>query len=192
VVFCSFNNIAKLNPRILRLWSEILQAVPGSRLLLKSASLNFTETADRVLESFDEFGIAAGRIELRAWVAQREQHLQMYDGVDIALDTWPYNGTTTTCEALWMGVPVVTRAGNVHMSRVGASLLHAAGLDDLVTHSGADYVETAVALACDEERRRELRAVLRRHLQDSPLLDHAGFTRKLEQVYRDGLVAAGA
>ena len=185
VVFCSFNNIAKLNPSMLRLWSEILRAVPGSRLLLKSASLNFTETADRVLESFDEFGIAAGRIELRGWAAQREQHLQMYDGVDIALDTWPYNGTTTTCEALWMGVPVVTRAGNVHMSRVGASLLHAAGLDDLVTHSGADYVETAVALAGDEERRRELRTILRRHLQESTLLDHAGFTRTLEQVYRD-------
>ena len=189
VVFASFNNIAKLNAGMVRLWSAILEALPGSRLVLKSASLDFTETADRVLEGFEEFGIAAGRIEVRGWVAKREQHLQMYEGVDIALDTYPYNGTTTTCEALWMGVPVVTRAGEVHMSRVGASLLHAAGLGDLVAHDAVDYVETAVALACDEERRRELRAILRRRLEESTLLDYAGFTRKLEQVYRDAFNA---
>ena len=192
VVFGSFNNIAKLSAGTVRAWSEILDAVPGSRLVLKSASLNFHETADRVLEAFEEFGIAAGRIEVRGWVAQREAHLKMYEGIDIALDTFPYNGTTTTCEALLMGVPVVTRAGEVHMSRVGATLLHAAGLDDLVTHNAVEYVETAVALAGDADRRRELRSILRRRLENSTLLDHAGFTRKLEQVYRDAIVAAGA
>jgi predicted O-linked N-acetylglucosamine transferase (SPINDLY family) len=145
-----------------------------------------------VLEAFEEFGIAAGRIELRGWAVQREAHLKMYEDIDIALDTFPYNGTTTTCEALWMGVPVVTRAGPVHMSRVGASLLHAAGLDDLVAQNAVEYVEAAVALAGDEERRRELRSILRRRLENSNLLDHAGFTRKLERVYRDALVAAGA
>jgi predicted O-linked N-acetylglucosamine transferase (SPINDLY family) len=88
-------------------------------------------------------------------------------------------------------VPVVTRAGDVHMSRVGASLLHAAGLDDLVTHNAVEYIETAVALAGDGERRRELRSILRRRLENSTLLDHAGFTRKLEQVYRDALAAVG-
>jgi predicted O-linked N-acetylglucosamine transferase (SPINDLY family) len=190
VVFCSFNNIAKLNAGMIHLWCAILEAVPGSRLVLKSASLNFAETADRVLESFEEFGVAAGRVEVRGWVAQREQHLRMYEGIDIALDTYPYNGTTTTCEALWMGVPVVTRAGGVHMSRVGASLLHAAGLDDLVTHDAQEYVDAAVALAGDELKRRELRASLRPRLEASPLLDHAGFTRKLEQVYRDSFAAA--
>ena len=91
-----------------------------------------------------------------------------------------------------MGVPVVTRAGDVHMSRVGASLLHAAGLDDLIAQNAVEYVEAAVALAGDEERRRELRSILRRRLENSTLLDHAGFTRKLEHVYRDALVAAGA
>ena len=192
VVFGSFNNIAKLTAGAVRAWSEILEAVPGSRLVLKSASLNFHETADRVLEAFEECGVASGRIEVRGWVAQREAHLKMYEGIDIALDTFPYNGTTTTCEALWMGVPVVTRAGDVHMSRVGATLLHAAGLDDLVTNNAVEYVEAAVALACDDERRRELRSILRRRLENSTLLDHAGFTRKLEQVYRDAIVAAGA
>jgi predicted O-linked N-acetylglucosamine transferase (SPINDLY family) len=183
VVFGSFNNIAKLTAGTLRLWCEILDAIPGSRLVLKSASLNFTETADRVIEAFEQFGIAGGRIDIRGWVARREQHLALYEGIDIALDTYPYNGTTTTCEALWMGVPVVTRAGDTHMSRVGASLLHAAGLDDLVTHDGTDYVETAVALAGDEARRRELRSILRQRLEQSTLLDHAGFTRRLEQAY---------
>ena len=190
VVFASFNNIAKLNAGMVWLWSEILAAVPGSRLLLKSASLNFTETADRVLEAFEQVGIAAGRVEVRGWVAQREQHLSLYDGVDIALDTWPYNGTTTTCEALWMGVPVVTLAGGVHMSRVGASLLHMAGLNELVARSAQDYFDSAVALANDQARRRALRAGLRERLAGSALLDHAGFTRKLEQVYRDCFAAA--
>ena len=189
VVFGSFNNIAKLTAGTLRPWCAILEAVPGSRLVLKSASLNFTETADRVIEAFEQFGIAGARIDIRGWVAHREQHLALYDGIDIALDTYPYNGTTTTCEALWMGVPVVTRAGDTHMSRVGASLLHAAGLDDLVTRDGTDYVETAVALAADAARRRELRGILRQRLEASPLLDHAGFTRKLEQAYLDALAA---
>ncbi len=187
VVFGSFNNIAKLTAGTLRLWCAILEAVPGSRLVLKSASLNFSETADRVIEAFEQFGIAGGRIETRGWIARREQHLAQYDGIDIALDTYPYNGTTTTCEALWMGVPVVTRTGDTHMSRVGASLLHAAGLDDLVTRDGTDYVETAVALAGDNARRRELRGILRSRLEASPLLDHAGFTRRLERIYRDAL-----
>jgi predicted O-linked N-acetylglucosamine transferase (SPINDLY family) len=188
MVFCSFNNIAKINPGIVRLWSEILDALPGSRLVLKSAPLNFAETADRVLEAFESCG-AGGRVELRGWVAGREQHLGMYEGVDIALDTFPYNGTTTSCEALWMGVPVVTRAGNVHMARVGASLLHAAGLDELVARDAREYVAIAVALANDAARRRELRAGLRARLAASPLLDHAGFTRRLEQVYRDAFAA---
>ena len=189
VVFCSFNNIAKLGAGMVRVWSRILEAVPGSRLVLKSAALNFAETGERVLEAFEQFGVAEGRVEVRGWIARREQHLQMYEGVDIALDTWPYNGTTTTCEALWMGVPVVTRAGSVHMSRVGASLLHAAGLDELVARDAQHYVDIAVALANDEAHRRELRAGLRARLAVSPLLDHAGFTRRLEQVYRDAFAA---
>ena len=185
VVFCLFNNIAKLNQGMVKLWSDILAAVPASRLLLKASSLNYAETADRVLESFENCGVAAGRVELHGWVAGRGQHLRMYEGVDIALDTFPYNGTTTTCEALWMGVPVVTRAGDVHMARVGASLLHAAGLDELVARNAQQYVEIAVALANDTARRCELHAGLRTRLAASPLLDHAGFTRRLEQVYLD-------
>jgi predicted O-linked N-acetylglucosamine transferase (SPINDLY family) len=180
VVFSSFNNIAKLNDETLRMWGQILAAVPASRLALKASALNYPDTVDRLLDSCERAGIDPARVELRGWIAGRQQHLELYGEIDIALDTWPYNGTTTTCEALWMGVPVITLAGEVHMSRVGATLLRSAGLDDLVAHSAAEYVDIAVALAGDAARRHSLRAGLRARLQASPLLDHAGFTRQLE------------
>ena len=184
VVFSSFNNIAKLNDEILRAWGKILAAVPGSRLLLKASSFRFPDAVDRLLESCERCGIEPARVDLRSWVADRRQHLELYGAVDIALDTFPYNGTTTTCESLWMGVPVITLAGDVHMSRVGATLLRSAGLADLVAHDFADYVNTAIALAGDAGRRRRLRAELRARMLASPLLDHAGFTRGLEAHYR--------
>jgi predicted O-linked N-acetylglucosamine transferase (SPINDLY family) len=111
-------------------------------------------------------------------------HLALYARVDVALDTFPYNGTTTTCEALWMGVPVVTLAGETHVERVGASLLTRVGLPDLVAESAEAYVATAVALADDASRRRALRATLRERLRRSPLMDPLLLTRSIEQAYR--------
>ena len=180
VVFCSFNVLDKVNERLIGMWADILRAVPGSRLLLKSRLLQRQEVVGRVAGCFGARGIEAERIELHGWAEDRADHLDLYARADIALDTFPYNGTTTTCEALWMGVPVVTLAGELHMSRVGATLLEAAGLPDLVAASPEAYVQTAVRLAQDVERRRRLRAGLRESLRASPLLDHAGFTRKLE------------
>jgi predicted O-linked N-acetylglucosamine transferase (SPINDLY family) len=104
--------------------------------------------------------------------------------VDIGLDTYPYNGGTTTCEALWMGVPVVTLAGGTHASRMGASLLKAAGLERLVARSEQSYVELAVELAHDRAQLELLRAQMRERLRTSPLLDEEGFTRELEALYR--------
>ncbi len=189
VVFSSFNSVAKLNDEILRTWANILAAVAGSRLALKASSLNFPDTVDRLVDSCERAGIDPARIELQGWVADRRQHLAHYGRIDIALDTFPYNGTTTTCEALWMGVPVITLAGEVHMSRVGATILHCAGLDALVAHDAADYVKLATALANDPDRRNSLRAGLRTRLLASPLLDHAGFTRKLEAHCRRAWLA---
>ena len=120
---------------------------------------------------------------MRGWITGRGGHLGHYDEVDIALDTFPYNGTTTTCEALWMGVPVITLAGDAHMSRVGASILRAVGLANLVAESDTQYAQIALALAQDRSRRVALRAGMRDRLRASPLLDHAGFTRQLEQHY---------
>lgn len=184
LTFGSFNMLAKLNDPMLALWARILEAVPGSRVLLKSSAFRHGETVSRVLERFGVHGVDPERIELRDWTADRALHLAAYGEIDIALDTFPYNGTTTTCEALWMGVPVVTLAGEVHMSRVGATLLAAAGLRDLVAGSAEDYVRIAVALARDTTRRRTLRGDLRQRLAASPLLDHTGFSRKLERAMR--------
>jgi predicted O-linked N-acetylglucosamine transferase (SPINDLY family) len=184
VVFCSFNMLEKVNAQTVLLWARILREVPGSRLLIKAGILRHEPTAVRVRECFAAHGVDDTRIELVAWVEDRASHLGLYGRADIALDTFPYNGTTTTCEALWMGVPVVTLAGEAHMSRVGATLLAATGLDDLVARTPEAYVNTAVMLARNPERRREMRASLRRTLEASPLLDHAGFTRKLEAGIR--------
>jgi protein O-GlcNAc transferase len=180
LVFSSFNNIAKVNAETIRLWGRILAGAPGSRLALKSAPLNFPDTVDRVTDALERNGVDPSRVDLRGWIGERQQHLDAYGDIDIALDTFPYNGTTTTCEALWMGVPVITLAGDVHMSRVGASILHCSGLDQLIARDEAEYVRIAVELARDAVKRRTLRAELRTRLAASPLLDHAGFTRKLE------------
>lgn len=111
------------------------------------------------------------------------EHLAQYARVDIALDSYPYHGTTTTCEALWMGVPVVTLAGRTHLSRVGASIMANINLEELVTTTIEEYVSHAVGLANDKERLLDLRCGLRGKMSSSPLMDYAGMTRKLEEAY---------
>jgi predicted O-linked N-acetylglucosamine transferase (SPINDLY family) len=185
ITFGSFNHTRKLTPQAVGLWSEILRQVPGSRLLIKASLAGEACVQANLHEAFAAAGIDRERIELRGFTETRESHLDCYNEVDIALDTFPYNGTTTTCEALWMGVPVVTLAGRSHVSRVGASLLARAGLADLVAASEDEYLAKVRSLARDLGRRRELRASLRPRLRSSPLLDAAGFTRALESAYMD-------
>jgi predicted O-linked N-acetylglucosamine transferase (SPINDLY family) len=180
IVFGSFNTLVKVNEPLIALWSRVLAAVPRSRLVLKAALLENGDARERLLERFAAHGVAAERIVLHPWSIDLDEHLAAYGGIDVALDTFPYNGTTTTCEALWMGVPVVTLAGEVHMSRVGASLLNAVGLPELIATHPEAYVEIAVALAQDAARRHALRNDMRARLQRSPLLDHAAFVNALE------------
>jgi predicted O-linked N-acetylglucosamine transferase (SPINDLY family) len=191
VAFGSFNNLAKVTPRLIALWARILADVPKARLLLKSHSLADGPTRDRIAAAFGAHGIAAHRLDLRGFVAASGGHLATYGEIDLALDTLPYNGTATTCEALWMGVPVITRAGDRHSSRVGASLLTAAGLPELVAADETGYVALAVALARDAERRGRLRAGLREGIARSRLTDwraHArAFERALREMWRDWL-----
>ena len=184
ITFGSFNNLAKTTPQVIRFWSRILEALPGSRLLLKSRATGDPGARRQLLARFAEAGIPDERIGFLDPLPSHRAHLAAYGRIDIALDTFPYNGTTTTCEALWMGVPVITLAGRVHAARVGVSLLTQIGLEELIAADEAAYVDTAVGLAIDGERLAGLRGGLRDRMRQSPLCDAAGFTSDLEDAYR--------
>lgn len=183
VTFGSFNNLAKLTPSMIALWVQVLNALPDARLVLKSPGLSASSARRALFNQFSERGIPRERLVMRGPEESFPLHLDKYNEIDIALDVFPYNGVTTTCEALWMGVPVVTLAGRTHVSRVGASILNRVGLADLVAESGDDYVQKAVQLARDVERLGALRAGMRERMRSSPLLDADGFTRALENAY---------
>ena len=173
VTFGSFNVADKTGPAVLDLWARLLRETPGSRLILKSLSYRPPEARERILARFRAAGVDPGRVSIVAEEQSMADHLAWYRQVDIALDTFPYAGTTTTCDALWMGVPVVTLRGAWHPARVGASLLAAVGLPELVADDPDHYVRIAHALADDRERLAALHAGLRPRLAASPLLDAA-------------------
>ena len=183
--FGSFNALPKTNARTVAAWAAILEAVPNARLVLKNGSFADRATRERYREMFAAHGIAAARLELLPSVADRGGHLGLYSRIDIALDTFPYNGTTTTCEALWMGVPVIALNGDRHVARTGASLLNAVGLDELVAPSLADYIVLARELAGQPQRLAAISRSLRERVQASPLCDARGLTRAVEAAYRD-------
>jgi predicted O-linked N-acetylglucosamine transferase (SPINDLY family) len=184
VTFGSFNNFAKVTDSMLKTWAEILRRIPHSRLLLKAKSLSAQSVRRRVESKFSACGIDPDRLELCDWQFDHASHLTQYGEMDIALDTFPYGGTTTTCDALWMGVPVVTLAGQTHVSRVGLSLLSNVGLPETIATTGEAYIDTAVALAEDHDRLKRLRAGVREQMKMSPLMDAEGFARDVESAYR--------
>ncbi|MFN0044228.1 MAG: tetratricopeptide repeat protein [Alphaproteobacteria bacterium] len=184
IVFGSFNAGAKLSDDTIALWSAVLVAVPQSRLVLKTKAFGDAATRARTLGRFAAHGIDAGRIELLDFSPDARSHLATYAKIDIALDTFPYGGGTTTMEALWMGVPVVSLAGDRSSARMTGSILRAAGLDAFVTDSPTGYVMRAAELAFDIERLARMRQSLRSRIAVSPLLDGPGFTRGLEGLYR--------
>ena len=174
VTFGSFNNPAKLSGQTLRLWARILQAVTGSRLLLKGHGFDGAAMRERMAVRFAAVGVDCSRLEMIDRTRSTLAHLELYARVDVALDPVPYHGTTTTCEALWMGRPVVTLAGGEHRSRVGVSLLEACGHPEWVAVSEDEYVRIAVGLAADPVRLAAIGEGLRGRMQAGPLLDHAG------------------
>ncbi len=183
ITFGSFNNASKLSPQTIEAWARILKAVEGSRLLLKSVSLSDKGTYERFTAQFAEYGISDDRLEFVGRLGSNE-HLRLYDKIDIGVDPFPYNGTTTSCEALWMAVPIIALLGDRHAARVTASLLHQVGLGDLAGEDVDDYVAKAVALANDPERLRTIRQSLRKTMEESPLCDQQDHTRDLENAYR--------
>jgi predicted O-linked N-acetylglucosamine transferase (SPINDLY family) len=183
VTFASFNNLAKLSPTTVGLWARILQRVPRSRLLMKNGSLKNGRARANVEAAFQAHGIDRDRLELRGPVADRAEHLDQYArDVDIALDPMPYNGTTTTAEALWMGVPVVTLVGRSHRQRVSYSMLRNIGVEDTIAHDQDQYVAIAADLACDLAALERLRSRVAVAVRQSVLCDPARFTQQLDDV----------
>jgi protein O-GlcNAc transferase len=184
VTFGSFNNPMKISSATVRAWAAILAAVPRSRLLLKAGLLNDSDLCQSIRERFAAQDIGPERIELRGFVADPAVHLKSYGEIDVALDPFPYNGTTTTCEALWMGVPVLTLIGDRHAGRVGFDLVSRVGLEDLAARDPDAYVAAAIDLAQDQSRLAWLRRELRERMRASPLCDAAGFARAFEDALR--------
>ena len=185
ITFGSFNNFSKTNPSVIKLWSRLLSEIPDSKLLLKNAALGDKEMQERVRNAFLEFGINKERLILLGSDPEKCTHFERYGQVDIGLDPFPYNGTTTTCEALWMGVPVVTLTGTSHRARVGTSLLTHLGRQEWIAETIDEYVLIARKLASDCGILRGIRQKLRTEMQASPLTDAETFTVQLEKAYRD-------
>ncbi|MDK9704381.1 MAG: hypothetical protein OEL20_14700 [Sulfuritalea sp.] len=183
VVFTSFNNAMKLSPRSIALWARVLKALPDSRLLLKAPSFRDEAVRRRFADLFAGQGIARDRIEFRGPTGLADM-MQEYGDADIALDPTPYNGGTTTLQALWMGVPVITLAGGNFVSRMGASFLQTLGRPEWVAADEDGYVARAVALAGSVDSLRSRRAELRAALLASPLCDIASYTRHFENLLR--------
>lgn len=185
VVFGSFNNRVKISDACLAAWVQLLQRVPDSRLVIKSImGTEDAESRESLRQGFLAGGIAAERIEVLRFDQELDDHLEHYAEIDIALDTFPYNGTTTTCEALWMGVPVVSLIGDRHAARVGRSLLSSVGLADLLGESVEDYIRIAAELGADRPRLAQLRATMRERLRSSALLDRHAMSQALGEALR--------
>ena len=185
VTFGSFNAVPKYSDACLAAWAGILERLPEARLMLKASDLTIPRARRRVMAAFESRGIAPQRVDLLPQIASRRDHLAAYDGVDIALDPFPYNGTTTTCEALWMGVPVVTLRGQAHAGRVGASLLHQVGLDQVATGSPQAYINMAVELASPSraQQRHDWRRTLRSMMRNAVLCQPDLFVPSLESAF---------
>ncbi len=182
VMFGCLNNPAKLSDEVLACWSEVLASVPGSCLLLRTGAGR--GAVDRIRDIVDQNGIASQRLLFAGPAPTRFAYLELYHTIDICLDPFPYNGVTTTCDALWMGAPVISLAGSMSVSRQGVRFLRNVGLDELLADSREQYVRTATNLAGDLARLAALRSALRERMSRSPVLDARRLTRDLEAAYR--------
>ena len=184
ISFGSFNHARKLNSSTVDLWCKILQQVPTSELVIKCRQFGKEKTLSVFTEKFRQMGIDESRLRVLDFVQSNEGHMTSYNEMDIALDPYPYNGTTTSVEAMWMGIPFIAKAGDRHSARVGASLLKSVGLDEFIANSDDEYVQKAVGLAQDREKLSEIKRTLRQRMLDSPLCDAEGFARKFEAALR--------
>jgi len=184
ITFGCLNRISKVSQAALELWARILQALPGSRLLLKDTELDNPVMQARVRDTLAGQGIGADRIELRGG-SSHKMHLAAYNDVDISLDPFPHNGGMSTLESLWMGVPVVTKLGDSVASRVSGAVLHAIGLDDWVAQDDEEYVALALRRAVDLQALAQLRRGMRVRITTSPAGNLDRYTRAVEAAYRE-------
>ncbi len=185
ITFGSFNGLLKISQEILELWAESMKKLPDSRIKLKIKFGNDQELKDRLLNAFSKNGIEKERIEIIAFQPTTRGHLEYYNQVDIALDSFPYNGAITTLEALWMGVPVVSLAGKRTASRYGFSFLSSLNLTELTASNKEDYIQAVSKLANNIDYLADLRATLRQRMAKSQLFDWKGFAREIEAAYRE-------
>ncbi|HFD11209.1 MAG TPA: glycosyltransferase family 41 protein [Crenotrichaceae bacterium] len=183
VTFCSVSDISKLTPEVIETWSQILHVLPGSQLLMTTKSLSEPENRQMMAARFEDYDITGDQLRMHSTLSHKEW-LANYAQVDIILDPFPRTGTTTTAEALWMGVPVVTLAGKRYVSRASATVIHAVGLDELIADSKESYINKAVSLAHDPELRARLRADQREMMAESPLRDGKSLAQSMESAYR--------
>jgi predicted O-linked N-acetylglucosamine transferase (SPINDLY family) len=181
ITFGSFNNMPKLSRTVLKLWFEILARLPDSRLVIVGVPEGHAR--ERLHREFGEAGVDASRITIVPRIPL-DQYFRWFDAVDIALDTMPYSGGTTTCDTLWMGVPVVTCPGSRSVSRSAASILATVGLPAWIASTPEDYVRLAVEFARDGAAIAELRKSLRQRMRESPIMDEPRFVSDVEDAYR--------
>jgi predicted O-linked N-acetylglucosamine transferase (SPINDLY family) len=184
IIFGSFNSASKISPDVIEVWAQILHALPNSKLFLKSPGFEERYITEYFVDLFKDNNISADRILFMGHAKNIKDHLDLYSKLDIALDPFPYCGTTTTFEALWMGRPVVTLKGQSHVERVGHSILSNLGLHNCIADSKDDYVQKVIALASDKHTLTRLSADLRKRMQSSILTDSKKFTTHLESAYR--------
>jgi predicted O-linked N-acetylglucosamine transferase (SPINDLY family) len=180
VTFGCLNNFSKINPAMLDLWGQVLKQTPGSRLIVLATPGGHRQ---RTVDHLAGQGVDPGRIEF-VDRQPRRAYLELYHRIDVGLDTFPYNGHTTSLDSFWMGVPVVTKAGTTVVSRAGWCQASNLGFTELVGRNDEEFVSIAVKLACDLPRLQSLRFTLRAKMEQSPLMDAAKFSRGVEAAYR--------
>ena len=185
IIFGSFNNLSKITDNAIKIWSDAIKAVPDSKIVLKHMYLNDLKLREITISRFVKNGLSGDRILIYDYNLEMKEHYAQYNKIDIALDTFPYNGTTTTCDALYMGVPVITILGDRHASRVSASLLNAIGLGELVAKDEKEFTKIAVDLAGNIQKLVEIKRNLRERIQNSPLMDKKSFTQKWQNAILD-------
>ena len=180
ITYGSFNNFAKVSDDVLYLWRAVLEQVPDSILVIKNKLCSIASGRELLIERLQKMSFPIDRIELRPY---SPDYLEQYRDIDVALDTFPYNGGLTTCEALYMGVPVVTLRGKSHGSRYGASILTNADVGELIARNPMEYVKKAVQLGKRKELIAGYHAGLREHLLKSPLMDSRQYMKEIEKCY---------